>query len=137
MPSASPFLPSQAPATPPARLFARAEHPRLDHSIQHVVIDRDRLVAKRPPAFETVPVISCDLLKPEVLGLQTAEKDPSYCVILDLMWSTGIRGTGADAGLLRRQRHSFVRERNRGVRPGSLRIPSCAPPIFFIARLAP
>jgi site-specific recombinase XerD len=90
MPSASPF-PRASTAAPAARLFARAERPLVSYPIQAVVIDWDRLVAKRPLVLDTVQAMPSYLLKPEVLTPLDAEKDPTYRLILDLMWTTGAR----------------------------------------------
>lgn len=79
------------PSAPPARLFARTERPLVSFPIQHVVIDWDRLVAKRPLVLDTVQAMPSYLLKPEILGLLDAEKDPTHRLILDLMWTTGAR----------------------------------------------
>lgn len=91
MPGTRPFPPPPRPAAPPARLFARRERPGVDFPIQHVVIDWDRLVAKRPLVLETVQAMPSYLLKPEVLALLEAEKAPTHRLILDLMWTTGAR----------------------------------------------
>src|SRR5690606_9660319 len=85
------FSSPSAPSAPPARLFARAERPLVSYPIQHVVIDWDRLVTKRPLVLDTVQAMPSYLLKPEVLALLDAEKDPTHRLILDLMWTTGAR----------------------------------------------
>jgi len=76
---------------PPDRLFIPRARPPIDFPIQHVVIDWDRLVAKRPLVLDTVAAMPTYLLKPEILTLLAAEKDPAHRLILDLMWSTGAR----------------------------------------------
>jgi site-specific recombinase XerD len=85
-PPSSFFLNNPAPG-----LFARRQPTRIDFPIQHVVIDWNRLVAKRPLVLDTVAAMPTYLLKPEILTLLEAEKDPTYRLILDLMWSTGAR----------------------------------------------
>ncbi|MCU7892175.1 MAG: tyrosine-type recombinase/integrase [Candidatus Thiodiazotropha sp. (ex Ustalcina ferruginea)] len=72
-------------------LFRRVESPDVSFPIQSVRIDWDRLIAKRPLILETVDQMPVYLLKPEILGLLDAEKDPTYRLILDLMWTTGAR----------------------------------------------
>lgn len=72
-------------------LFRRIEAPDVSFPIQSVRIDWDRLIAKRPLILETVEQMPVYLLKPEILGLLNAEKDPTYQLILDLMWTTGAR----------------------------------------------
>lgn len=89
------FSRSSAPSAPPARLFARHERPLVSYPIQHVVIDWDRLVTKRPLVLDTVQAMPSYLLKPEILALLDAEKDPTYRLILDLMWTTGARASEA------------------------------------------
>jgi len=89
MAGASSFPSSRS--APSARLFARTERPVVNFPIQHVVIDWERLVTKRPLVLDTVQQMPAYLLKPEVLALLDAEKDPTYRLILDLMWTTGGR----------------------------------------------
>jgi len=84
-------FPRPTSAALPARLFAHATHKPISFPIQHVVIDWDRLVAKRPLVLETVHAMSSYLLKPEILALLAAEHDPMYRLIFDLMWTTGAR----------------------------------------------
>ncbi|MCG7946748.1 MAG: site-specific integrase [Candidatus Thiodiazotropha taylori] len=72
-------------------LFRRVAPPDVSFPIQSVRIDWDRLIAKRPLILETVDQMPVYLLKPEILGLLDAEKDPTYRLILDLMWTTGAR----------------------------------------------
>lgn len=72
-------------------LFARQEKPLVRFPIQAVQIDWERLIAKRKLVLDTVDQMPAYLLKPEVLRLLDAEKDPQYRLILDLMWSTGAR----------------------------------------------
>ena len=59
-------------------LFRCVEAPDISFPIQSVRIDWDRLIAKRPLILETVDQMPVYLLKPEVLGLLDAEKDPTY-----------------------------------------------------------
>lgn len=63
----------------------------LPYPIQNVTIDWDRLAALRPLVLDTVHTMPAYLIKPEVLTLLDAEKDPRYRLILDLMWTTGAR----------------------------------------------
>jgi site-specific recombinase XerD len=86
MPRLPPF-----PSGPSTRLFTRHERPLVSFPIQSVVIDWDRLVAKRPLVLDTIDAMPAYLLKPEILGLLNAEKDPMYRLVLDLMWTTGAR----------------------------------------------
>ncbi len=79
-------------------LFATPVHslqwPRgydIVYPIQSAEIDWERLIRKRPLVLDTVDDMPSYLLKPKVLGLLQAEKDPQYRLILDLMWSTGAR----------------------------------------------
>ena len=76
-------------ATP--RLFTPAEPVSITFPIQSVQIDWERLVAKRPLVLETTDDMPSYLLKPEVVALLDEEKDPTYRLILDLMWGTGAR----------------------------------------------
>jgi len=85
----SPIIGSPGPYA--GALFQEAE-PLADHyPIQKVMIDWKRLIAKRPIVIQTIDAMPAYLLKPEVLGLLDKEKDPTYRLILDLMWSTGAR----------------------------------------------
>jgi len=59
--------------------------------IQHVDINWDRLIAKRPIVLETVDTMPAYLLKPEILTLLDLEKHPNYRLIMDIVWSTGAR----------------------------------------------
>lgn len=90
MPSAS-SLPRPATPHAPTPLFARHEYPCIPFPIQYVVIDWDRLVAKRPLVFATIQAMPSYLPKSEILALLAAETDPRYRLILDLMWTTGAR----------------------------------------------
>lgn len=90
MPRASLALRSAATLTAPPTLFAPAQR-AIAFPIQHVVIDWDRLIAKRPLVFATIDAMPSYLLKPEVLALINSEPDPCYRLILDLMWTTGGR----------------------------------------------
>lgn len=90
MPSASLAPRSAATLTAPWELFAPTQR-AVSFPIQHVVIDWDRLVAKRPLVLATVDAMPSYLLKPEVLALINSEPDPRYRLILDLMWTTGGR----------------------------------------------
>jgi len=82
--------PFTAPATR-QRLFPHHEPPVVRFPIQHVDIDWDRLMAKRPIVLETVDTMPAYLLKPEILVLLDAAKHPMTRLILDLMWTTGAR----------------------------------------------
>ncbi len=82
---------SRLPAHRPQRLFRATEPPAVDFPIQHVAIDWDRLIAKRPLLLETLDTMPAYLLKPEVLVLIEQEKHPMFRLILDLMWTTGAR----------------------------------------------
>ncbi len=48
-------------------------------------------MAKRPIVLRALNKMPGFLLKPEVMGLLEAEKDPQYRLLFDLMWSTGAR----------------------------------------------
>jgi site-specific recombinase XerD len=72
-------------------LFAPIERPAVTFPIQSVVIDWDRLQAKRAIVLETADTMPAYLLKPEINLLLDAEKDPIYRLIYDLMWTTGAR----------------------------------------------
>ncbi|MBI2379534.1 MAG: site-specific integrase [Gammaproteobacteria bacterium] len=74
-----------------APLFARSERPAVRFPIQAVVIDWERLIANRPVVLQTLDAMPGYLLKPEVLALLDAEKEPMYRLIYDLMWTTGAR----------------------------------------------
>lgn len=89
MPSAS-LLPRAATHAAPSTLFAPAQR-AVSFPIQHVVIDWDRLIAKRPLVLATVDAMPSYLLKPEALALIHSEPDPRYRLIMDLMWTTGGR----------------------------------------------
>ncbi len=73
------------------RLFARHEDPLVSFPIQHVEIDWDRLIDKRPMILAAIEHMPGYLLRPEVLILLEAEKHPTYRLILDLMWTTGAK----------------------------------------------
>jgi hypothetical protein len=78
-------------APQPTRLFARSEPPTVAFPIQSVSVDWGRLLTKRPVLLDTIDAMPIYLFKPEVLALLDAEKQPSFRLILDLMWSTGAR----------------------------------------------
>ncbi|MAO39393.1 MAG: integrase [Pseudohongiella sp.] len=86
------------------QLFAPSEPPTAEFPIQIVHIDWDRLRAKRPILLETVQQMPAYLIKPEVLFLLEEERDPTYRLIIDLMWSTGAR----ISEVLALKRDSFV-----------------------------
>ncbi|ROT99908.1 site-specific integrase [Marinobacter sp. R17] len=73
------------------RLFAPQAPPEVAYPIERVEINWERLVTKRPLLLETVDAMPVYLLKPEVVGLLSAEKHAMYRLILDLMWTTGAR----------------------------------------------
>lgn len=73
------------------RLFYPIDEPVIDFPIQSVDINWDRLIAKRQTVLDTIDEMPVYLLKPEILVLLDAEKDPTYRLILDLMWTTGAR----------------------------------------------
>lgn len=75
----------------PSTLFQPVEPPNVTFPIQSIVIDWERLQAKRSLVLDTVEAMPAYLLKPEIIALLDAEKDPTYRLILDLMWSTGAR----------------------------------------------
>lgn len=72
-------------------LFQPLDPPDVTFPIQSVVIDWDRLQTKRSLVLDTIEAMPAYLLKPEIIALLDAEKDPTYRLILDLMWSTGAR----------------------------------------------
>ncbi|MDP2126333.1 MAG: tyrosine-type recombinase/integrase [Pseudohongiella sp.] len=73
------------------QLFKPAEVATVDYPIQAVDINWDRLSAKRELVMDTVQAMPAYLVKPEVLYLLDREKNPTYRLIMDLMWSTGAR----------------------------------------------
>lgn len=75
----------------PSRLFDPLEPPAISFPIQSVEIDWHRLIAKRRTVLETIDEMPVYLLKPEIMDLLDTEKDPTYRLILDLMWTTGAR----------------------------------------------
>ncbi|WMS87876.1 tyrosine-type recombinase/integrase [Pleionea litopenaei] len=75
----------------PGGLFQGKPQRNLRFPIQHVHIDFDRMMAKRPQLLATIDEMPSYLLKPEVFRLLSRETDPMYRLILDLMWSTGAR----------------------------------------------
>lgn len=77
MPSASLALPSAATLTAPPTLFAPASY-AVSFPIQYVVIDWDRLIAKRPLVLATVDTMPSYLLKPEVLVLKERVRRTPY-----------------------------------------------------------
>lgn len=87
------ITPSEPPisGSRPPKLFYPQEPPVSRFPIQAVEIDWERLVAKRPIVLETVEAMPAYLIKPEVLALLDQEKDPTYRLIMDLMWTTGAR----------------------------------------------
>jgi len=74
-------------------LFRPPETPAVAYPIQAVEIDWDRLISKRPLVLDTVDAMPAYLIKPEILLLLDAEKHPTNRLMLDLMWSTGARGS--------------------------------------------
>src|SRR5690554_333835 len=85
------FSDGQIPAGLPQRKLIDFDPPGVTFPIQRVQINWDRLTAKRPLLLETLDTMPAYLLKPEVLTLLAAEKNPGYRLILDIMWSTGAR----------------------------------------------
>lgn len=73
------------------RPFFPEQRRMVGFPIQSVQIDWERLIAKRPVVLATSDAMPLYLLKPEVLGLLEAEKNATYRLILDLMWTTGAR----------------------------------------------
>ena len=73
------------------RPFGFSERPLVAYPIQHVEIDWDRLIAKRPLLLESLDAMPKYLLKPEILGLLESETHPMHRLILELMWVTGAR----------------------------------------------
>lgn len=59
--------------------------------IGDIQIDWAHLIAKRPLVLETVEEMPVYLLKPEVMALLEAEKDPIRRLMLDILWCTGAR----------------------------------------------
>ncbi|WP_166260597.1 tyrosine-type recombinase/integrase [Marinobacter salicampi] len=59
--------------------------------IQHVAIDWEELIRKRPSVVRNVAHMPYYLLKPEVTALLQADKHPMYRLILDVMWTTGAK----------------------------------------------
>jgi len=72
--------------------------------IGEIQIDWPRLIAKRPIVLQTIDTMPVYLLKPEVLALLGAEKDPTRRLMLDLLWCTGARVSE----LLALTRDSFI-----------------------------
>lgn len=73
------------------RLLYPQEAPVSTFPIAQITIDWDRLKAKRPLVLETIDAMPAYLIKPKVLALLEQEKDPTYRLIMDLMWTTGAR----------------------------------------------
>lgn len=76
---------------PVNRLFYPDEEPITSYPIQSVKINWKRLKAMRSIVLETIHEMPAYLIKPEILNLLDAEKDPTYRLIMDLMWTTGAR----------------------------------------------
>lgn len=72
-------------------LFQPRANRSVDFPIQSVHINWDRLMAKRGQVLLSSEAMPAYLLKPEILRLLDMESDPTYRLILDLMWSTGAR----------------------------------------------
>lgn len=72
-------------------LFQPRTAKEVEYPIQSVYINWDRLMAKRGQVLLTSEEMPAYLLKPEVLRLLEMEQDPTYRLIMDLMWSTGAR----------------------------------------------
>ncbi|MEH6651142.1 MAG: site-specific integrase [Motiliproteus sp.] len=72
------------------RLFGSIEPVEMSFPIR-VEVDWDRLIRKRAVVLETVEQMPTYLLYPEVLALLAQETNPTYRLILDLMWTTGAR----------------------------------------------
>jgi site-specific recombinase XerD len=75
----------------PGGLFQAKKPSVHQFPIQHIAIDWDRLMAKRPTVLASVEEMPSYLLKPEVIRLLSMTTDPEDRLILDLMWSTGAR----------------------------------------------
>jgi len=72
-------------------LYPPAEPPVSSFPIQTIEIDWARLQAKRLRLLASDEAMPMYLLKPEILQLLYHEKDTTYRLVLDLMWSTGAR----------------------------------------------
>lgn len=72
-------------------LFQTRAQRDVDFPIHKVDINWDRLMAKRGQVLLSSEEMPAYLLKPEILRLLEHEKDPTYRLIMDLMWSTGAR----------------------------------------------
>lgn len=75
----------------PAPRTKRLFYPNEPHLDTFPIQDWKRLIGKREIILDTVDTMPAYLVKPEILGLLDAEKHPTYCLILDLMWTTGAR----------------------------------------------
>lgn len=75
----------------PGGLFQAPKPAVHNFPIQHIDIDWDRLMAKRPLVLDSVDEMPAYLLKPEVIRLLELSPDPIDRLIIDLIWSTGAR----------------------------------------------
>ncbi|TNE95038.1 MAG: site-specific integrase [Gammaproteobacteria bacterium] len=127
------FAERSASAPVGGSLFAQIEPRPTTFPIQRVEINWERLQARRPIVLATVDQMPRYLLRPEVLGLLYSEKDPTYRLILDLMWSTGARVSE----VLALSRESFIEDNygygvilktlKRKISPSSRRTPNRFP----------
>ena len=71
-------------------VFGQLE-PEVTFPVQAHEIDYEKLISRRPIVMEKVEAMPSYLLKPEILKLLNKEKNQTYRLIYDLMWSTGAR----------------------------------------------
>jgi integrase len=71
-------------------VFGQLE-PEVTFPVQAHEIDYEKLISRRPIVLEKVEAMPSYLLKPEILKLLNKEKNQTYRLIYDLMWSTGAR----------------------------------------------
>lgn len=90
----------------PTAVFPNSSRSDNDFPIGEIQIDWDRLSRKREMVLKIVDSMPVYLLKPEILGLLDAEKDPTRRLMLDLLWCTGARVSE----LLALTRESFLHD---------------------------
>ena len=72
-------------------LFDPINSPALEYTNTSIYICWERLIAKRALVLATIDKMPPYLLMPEVVELLHAEKNPTYRLIMDIMWTTGAR----------------------------------------------
>lgn len=72
-------------------LFDPLTSPALEYPNTSIYVCWERLIAKRALVLATIDEMPPYLLMPEVMELLNTEKNPTYRLIMDIMWTTGAR----------------------------------------------